>query len=266
MLFSKLQAKPSYDFVPHTSGCFSYQADADLNTMAKYQQVSFENGIWSKTDASTYLPLLIEDDKRALKNLTQLYGKKTTEELSEVIYKRYPFYAINSVEAEKMLSGEELDKVKGIKNALVGKVLFTIGYEGVSLESYLNKLLKYGIRVLVDVRKNPQSMKYGFNKKQLDSACNDIGISYMHFPELGIESDKRQELNSQNDYNILFKEYKKKVLPCTVDIQDVVVKLIAEHGRVALTCFEANICQCHRKPLAESISKLPDFSYELKHI
>ncbi|MGH2622634.1 MAG: hypothetical protein ACRDE7_03125, partial [Sphingobacterium sp.] len=36
--------------------------------------------------------------------------------------------------------------------------------------------------------------------------------------------------------------------------------------RIALTCFESDICQCHRKPLAESISNLPDFKFELMHI
>jgi hypothetical protein len=33
-----------------------------------------------------------------------------------------------------------------------------------------------------------------------------------------------------------------------------------------LTCFEANICQCHRKHLADAIKKNPSFIYELKHI
>jgi hypothetical protein len=30
-----------------------------------------------------------------------------------------------------------------------------------------------------------------------------------------------------------------------------------------LTCFEANICQCHRKHLAEAIIQLPQWKYEL---
>jgi uncharacterized protein (DUF488 family) len=42
--------------------------------------------------------------------------------------------------------------------------------------------------------------------------------------------------------------------------------LLKKYKRIALTCFEANICQCHRKHLAEAITSLPGFSYELKHI
>lgn len=34
--------------------------------------------------------------------------------------------------------------------------------------------------------KNPISMKYGFSKSQLQNACEGVGISYNHFPDLGI--------------------------------------------------------------------------------
>ena len=36
-----------------------------------------------------------------------------------------------------------------------------------------------------------------------------IGIKYIHIPDLGIDSDKRQELNTMSDYNKLFEEYEK---------------------------------------------------------
>ncbi|WP_348602891.1 DUF488 family protein [Bartonella tribocorum] len=42
---------------------------------------------------------------------------------------------------------------------------FTIGYEGKSLENYLNCLLENNIKILCDVRKNPISRKYGFSKR-----------------------------------------------------------------------------------------------------
>ena len=52
----------------------------------------------------------------------------------------------------------------------------------------------------------------------------------------------------------------------TTDTQTDILNLLKEHKRIALTCFEANICQCHRKHLAEAIEKLPAFEYEVKHI
>lgn len=144
--------------------------------------------------------------------------------------------------------------------------MFTIGYEGISLEHYLNKLIINNIKVLCDVRKNPISMKYGFSKIQLKNACEGVGIEYIHMPEVGIESSRRQELNSQADYDRLFYKYKSDTLSKETEKQEEILSLLKNKKRIALTCFEANIHQCHRKHLAESISSLDGFSSELRHI
>ncbi len=134
------------------------------------------------------------------------------------------------------------------------------------MEEYLNKLIINDIKVLCDVRKNSLSMKYGFSKSQLKNACEGVGIMYFHFPDLGIESNKRQELNSQSDYDKLFKQYCEQVLKTTTPRQKQILDFLKSNNRVALTCFEANVSQCHRKHLAESIARFPGFKYQLKHI
>ena len=166
----------------------------------------------------------------------------------------------------EMFSDEEIQAVEDVRPKHKGAVLFTVGYEGITLEQYLNRLIQHGVEVLCDVRKNSVSMKYGFSKSQLQNACNGIGIKYVHIPELGIASNKRQELNTQSDYDKLFLQYRQDVLTSTRTQQSEILELLKSHKRVALTCFEANICQCHRKHLAEEISVSPDFNYELQHI
>ena len=109
-------------------------------------------------------------------------------------------------------------------------------------------------------------MKYGFSKSQLKKYCASLGIEYIHLPEVGIQSEQRQELNTQTDYDKLFEVYRKKNLTATGKTQNEILNLLKHHKRIALTCFEANICQCHRKHLAEAIENLPGFSYEVKHI
>ncbi|UTO27808.1 DUF488 domain-containing protein [Bartonella harrusi] len=89
---------------------------------------------------------------------------------------------------------------------------FTIGYEGKSLENYLDCLIENNIKTLCDVRRNPISRKHGFSKRQLEKAVNNINIEYMHMPELGIASEKRQNLKTQKDYERLFEEYQKTTL------------------------------------------------------
>jgi uncharacterized protein (DUF488 family) len=266
LLFAELQSNPVYHFVPYKFGCFSFQANTDLSTMVKYRQVAEEEKCWYKTDKTDYFSELMESDRKALRTIKNLYAGKSKEELIHIAYTRYPYFAINSIIADKVLSDTEYKVVTETRPQLNNTVLFTIGYEGISLEEYLNKLIINGVKVLCDVRKNSVSMKYGFNKSQLKNVCDGVGIKYVHIPDLGIESDRRQELHSQQDYDILFQHYRNDILTKTRSQQEYLLELLKTNKRIALTCFEANICHCHRKHLSEAITKLPDFHYELMHI
>mgnify|MGYP001578118796 CR=1 FL=1 len=266
MLVSKQQLKPDFHFVPYRYGCYSFQATADLQTMAKYSQVVMQCNDWVKTDAEFYLSGLKERDRQAIRYIKQMYGNKTSAELIRITYEKYPELAINSVVAKEMLSADKYRKVVEARPQSNKTILFTIGYEGVSLEEYINKLIVNDVKVLCDVRKNSYSMKFGFSKSQLQAACNGVDIEFVHIPQLGIDSDKRQELNTQADYDKLFSQYRADVLTQTQDYQNKLLDLLTKHKRIALTCFEANICQCHRSHLADAIVKHPSFAYELKHL
>ncbi len=266
MLITKQQKKPDFYFVPYKFGCFSFQANADLSTMTKYKQVISENNSWVKIDNEKYILSLKKEDRQAIKYIRQIYGNKNADELIKLTYIKYPYFAINSVVVKEKLNKDDYRKIIEARPESDKVILFTIGYEGISLEEYLNKLILNDIKILCDVRKNSKSMKYGFNKSQLQNACDGLGIEYIHVPGLGIDSNKRQELNTQNDYDKLFSIYRAEVLPQTLGLQEKILTLLREKERIALTCFEANINQCHRKHLADSIVKLPDFDYQLKHI
>ena len=265
-LFTRQQLKPAFYFVPYKLGCYSFQSNADLSTMVKYRQVTEENQYWHKTDKKDYIPELNDSDRKILRTIKNLYSGKSNDELIHLTYTRFPYYAINSAIAHEVLSEDEYIAVLHAKPQVNNTALFTIGYEGICLEEYLNKLIEKDIKVLCDVRKNPLSMKYGFSKSQLKNACEGTGIKYTHIPDLGIESDKRQELHTQTDYDKLFLQYRNDILTKTGSQQDYILELLKTNKRVALTCFEANICQCHRKHLAEAITRLPGFDYQLIHI
>ena len=265
-LFSKLQAEPEYEFIPYKYGCFSFSAQADLVTMVnKGLLIDDQDGL-TKNDSVKYLTTLKENDRKALTEIKKLYGGMNGIALMRHTYINYPYFAINSVKATDLLTTEEIDKVKAARPTPGKTTLFTIGYEGISLEHYINKLILNDVKVLVDVRRNPLSMKYGFSKSLLKKFCDSVGIEYVHIPEVGIDSDQRQELNSQQDYEQLFSVYKKVNLTTTKDVQSKILELLKAKKRIALTCFEANICQCHRKPLSESIAALSMEQFEIKHI
>lgn len=266
MLVSKQQIKPDFYFVPYKYGCYSFQATADLQTMSKYNQIGLQGNDWVKTDPEHYILSLKERDREAIRYIKQMYGNKTSDELIQLTYRKYPQLAINSVLAKEKLSAEEYRKVMEARPQSNMTILFTIGYEGVSLEEYLNKLILNDVKVLCDVRKNSYSMKFGFSKSQLQAACNGVGIEFIHMPQLGIDSDKRQILNTQADYDKLFEQYRTDVLSQTQEYQVRLIDLLTKNKRIALTCFEADICQCHRKHLADAIVKHPSFAYELIHL
>ncbi|MBI2271848.1 MAG: DUF488 domain-containing protein [Bacteroidetes bacterium] len=265
-LFTIKQLKTEYDFVPYKFGCFSFSAYADLFTMVKKGMLTETDSHFKRADKTDYLKALKEDDQKRLMEIKTLYGKMDSTALMKHTYINYPYYAIKSVKATSILTKDELEKVNKAKPQSNKTVLFTIGYEGISLEEYLNRLLKNDVKILVDVRNNPLSMKYGFSKNQLKRYCESVGVQYLHFPEVGIQSNQRQELNSQNDYDKLFAVYRKDNLTKTKPTQTAILNLLKQHQRIAITCFEANICQCHRKHLAEAIESLPSFEYEVKHI
>lgn len=265
-LFTHSQVKSEYDFIPFRYGCYSYSANADLTTMVKKGILSETNSHFICNEKTEYFTILKESDKNLLKEIKVKYGKMSANSLMKHTYINFPYWAINSLKAKDILTSEQFELVKNFRPKSNSVILYTIGYEGISLEEYLNRLIKNDVKVLVDVRNNPLSMKYGFSKSQLSRFCENINIQYVHFPEVGIKSDQRQELNEQNDYDKLFSIYCKENLTNTTSSQLKILKLLKENKRIALTCFEANICQCHRKHLAEAIETLPDFKYKVKHI
>lgn len=255
-LFTQRKKEPEYDFVPYKYGCYSYSANADLVTMVKKEYLSESEKGFVKVDSRDYLSTLKLQDKNLLEETVERYGKMGNETLIKHTYLNFPYYAINSTIAERILDSKYYQRVLDSVPKQTKKSVFTIGYEGISLEAYLNKLVKNNIKLLIDVRKNPLSMKYGFSKTLLKRFCESLGIKYVHIPEVGINSNLRQTLENQDDYDLLFENYKKTTLKNTSLQQREILNLLGIHNRIALTCFESNICQCHRLHLAESLKSI----------
>ncbi|QZT39150.1 DUF488 domain-containing protein [Halosquirtibacter xylanolyticus] len=265
-LFTRKQESKSFDFVPYKYGCYSFQANADLLTLCKYNLVTQDNDKWVCLDKNIYAEALKKEDKNILSTIKREYGEMSTEQLIKHTYQNYPYYATKSRIAEKILDNIELERISLQRREGTDTILFTIGYEGISLETYINKLLINDVRVLCDVRKNSFSMKFGFSKSQLSKACEGVGIQFLHIPEVGIISEKRKELHTQADYDSLFLNYTNTVLKEEKQKLKEILQLLKEQKRIALTCFEKNIHQCHRKHLAHTIEALNGFEYSVKHI
>jgi uncharacterized protein (DUF488 family) len=221
--------------------------------MKKYGFVDDSEKEWRLENPPKDMRALTAADEKILRDITIRFSSMSASELIRYTYTKYPFYAINSTILEQNLTAEEIDVVNNSFPEEKKPTLFTIGYEGKTLEEFINILLIKNVSLLCDVRKNAFSMKYGFSKSTLVNACENAGITYEHFPALGIESIQRNKLETKEDYKRLFDNYKNTVLVATSEKQKSLLSRIEKTGRAALMCFEADPEMCHRSYLANSL-------------
>lgn len=263
LLFTRRQRKPAYEFVPYKHGAFSFQARADKDTMIKYGQLN-DSKNWVFSADQSYLEKLNQTDQQILNDLWKQFKNYSTEELVQHTYLEYPFYATRSEIVTRLLSDDELKRVDLSRPQNKSMALYTIGYEGITAEEYMNRLYVKQVSILVDVRKNSMSMKYGFSKSQLKNMCQKMGIKFLHIPELGIESDKRQNLNTPKDYELLFDEYKRKTLPNRNTELHQLKELTDKYKRVAITCFEREHTNCHRHKISDHLNT--EYGVPIEHL
>ena len=186
-------------------------------------------------------------------------------ELGTRTYQRYPYYALHNKIKERFLSAEERARVEHSVDAVRSGevVVFTLGYEGIHLESYLNMLISNRVAVLCDVRSNPWSQKFGFSAQRLSEVLPRLNIKYKHFPEFGVLPEKRRFLYSREDYENLFNDYSNNLMSNKAGLRRI-RQVIESNHRVALTCFEAKHQHCHRHCISNFLEN--EFHYQVVHL
>ena len=235
-----------YDFVPYRFGPFSfclYQEAGKLENQELITSVgSGQSQKWRLTDNAEFKT----PDKATAKDIESIvteFRNRKLPQLIDYVYDRYPQYTYNS-------------EIRQLAQPPIAEpAVYTAGYEGISADAFLDMLVQNGIKQLIDVRNNPIARRYGFHKSTLDRLTGNLGINYTHFPQLGILSKKRQELNGQSDYDSLFADYARGTLSKETAAVEHVGKLVRQTPSV-LVCMEAEPKCCHRSHLAKSVAKL----------
>ncbi len=258
--------EPTYEFVPYKYGCFSFTSYADKRKLIEKGLLENEDHVWKLTSAgmsiSTGLPL-----PKKMQDFAEKYEGLRGNELVAESYRRYPYYAIQSEIADRVLDGDEkaLMAINEARPTCNHPAICTIGYEGRSLEGFLNVLIQNGVTVLYDVRRNALSRKYGFSKSTLSKGCEGVGIRYEHLPELGIVSEHRKNIKTPEDYRRLFDTYMRKWLPHQGKTLEKIAKSIKMGERVALTCYEHLPERCHRNCIANAVQEMMDTYIPIVH-
>lgn len=247
---------PAYEFVPYKYGGFSFTSYADKRKLIEKGLLADEDREWKLTSKGKTVAVSITN-KLKFEQFSKKYSDLRGDPLVAETYRRYPYYAIHSEIISRVLADDvsAIESIDAVRPKFREAGLCTIGYEGRSLEGYLNTLVRDGVTLLCDVRRNPLSRKYGFSKGTLSKSCEGVGIRYEHLPELGIASKHRLELKTQADYDALFAIYTQENLPKQSNVLVKINNWIEKGNRVALTCYEQLPEHCHRGCIAETLER-----------
>lgn len=235
-----------YEFLPYRYGPFSFQAYREMAALESSGLLAADKlKIPRATRKEAYAEIrkLPARAVRGVESILHRYGKVSRDELLDDVYARYPWYASRS---------ELRPEKAGAKSA--PPAVYTVGYEGRTIDGLLDHLLRSGIHRLIDVRKNAMSRKYGFSGKTIAQLCSDVDIEYIHTPSLGIPSSFRVDLSSPEAYQKLFDSYERDILPGASESISDVASLCAGKPS-ALMCFESTSDRCHRGRLAQHVAK-----------
>lgn len=141
--------------------------------------------------------------------------------------------------------------------------IFTIGYQAYSLLGLVNILKEQGIDTLVDVRYDAYSKRPEFCKGRLRSAIEEAGMEYIHRPELGTPTQLRKKITDVGSGQEVFRLYFERISKVNYRYVEAVAEL-ASPRKLVLMCMEKEPERCHRKILADFLSR--KFGFEVVHL
>ncbi|MGW0366449.1 DUF488 family protein, N3 subclade [Streptomyces sp. NPDC002990] len=159
------------------------------------------------------------------------------------------FFTVGAVAEALEVSLDEL-----FQETKVAPGLWSAGYEGRDIDSFVASLLDSRIDVVADVRLTPISRKKGFSKTRLGEALAEAGIEYTHLRGLGNPKDNRAPFwdGRLDEGRARFRG----VLRSEEAQTD--LERLAEHARqsrVAVLCFEKDESRCHRQVVLDTVRK-----------
>lgn len=140
-------------------------------------------------------------------------------------------------------------------------ILYTVGYEGLSIEGFIGLLASNGVEQLADIRETPLSRKPGFAKTALSLALETAGIRYSHVRELGCPRPIRDRHKQSRDWSRYTRDFKLYLGAQAAALA--ALRQTAGCAPTCLMCYEADVNRCHRLYVAEALLRPGD---ELRHL
>jgi uncharacterized protein (DUF488 family) len=134
------------------------------------------------------------------------------------------------------------------------RTLYTIGYEGADADRFLTTLKDAGVATVADVRAVALSRKKGFSKNQLRGNLAEAGLGYRHFIDLGTPKAGREAARA-GDTERMHRIFCEQLATAGAQTQLEELAELAGTEAICLLCFERDPAQCHRRLIAERLSK-----------
>ncbi|MBW6529700.1 DUF488 domain-containing protein [Sphingomonas sp. RRHST34] len=132
--------------------------------------------------------------------------------------------------------------------------IYTIGYEGATVDAFLAALTAAGVRRVIDVRALPLSRRPGFSKSSLAAALSEVGIDYVHLKPLGTPKPGR-DAAKKGDVATLTAVYEAQLALPGAQLAAARMLELADERPSALLCFERDPCHCHRTLLLDAVGE-----------
>jgi uncharacterized protein (DUF488 family) len=134
--------------------------------------------------------------------------------------------------------------------------LFTIGYQGLSIDNFTKTLQQNKINMVIDIRERPFSRIKDFSRNNLRDHLALSNIEYSHLKQLGSPQNLRDKVKIDHDYTYFFKHYE-----IYLDGQSETLLQLSNFLNdkiICLLCLEKDPEICHRKIVARKLTELAD--------
>jgi uncharacterized protein (DUF488 family) len=132
--------------------------------------------------------------------------------------------------------------------------VFTIGHSTRALDDFVALLRENGMERLADIRRYPGSRRCPhFSREALSQSLPEVGIDYIHVPELGGRRKPLPDSPNAAWRNEQFRAYADHM--GTDEFRLAVDKLLGSPQRTCVMCAEAVPWRCHRNLLADDLTR-----------
>lgn len=144
------------------------------------------------------------------------------------------------------------------------QTLFTVGYEGSTIDNFIATLKKNFIERLIDIRELPLSRKKGFSKTALCDILNKVNIDYVHVRDLGNPKIGRDAAKSgdMKTFRRVFEKHLKT--DQAVDALSETIHL-AHNKTSCILCFEKDHTTCHRNIVVDKMLR-DNNEFRIQHL